>query len=65
MSRAALLDAAGRRVLELRTGANDVRALSPGVYFVVSPAPLLSFPEGDRFEVRRRSASVTKVVLAR
>ena len=29
-----LLDAAGRRVLELRAGANDVRALAPGVYFV-------------------------------
>jgi hypothetical protein len=29
-----LLDAAGRKVLELRPGANDVRALVPGVYFV-------------------------------
>jgi hypothetical protein len=29
-----LLDAAGRKVAELRTGANDLRALAPGVYFV-------------------------------
>jgi len=29
-----LLDAAGRKVMELRPGANDVRHLSPGVYFV-------------------------------
>jgi hypothetical protein len=34
MSRAALLDAAGRKVVELRDGANDVRSLAPGVYFV-------------------------------
>jgi hypothetical protein len=35
--RAALLDAAGRRVMELQPGPNDVRHLSPGVYFVSSP----------------------------
>jgi hypothetical protein len=29
-----LLDACGRKVLELLPGANDVRALSPGVYFL-------------------------------
>uniref|UniRef100_A0A7C4GCR9 T9SS type A sorting domain-containing protein n=1 Tax=candidate division WOR-3 bacterium TaxID=2052148 RepID=A0A7C4GCR9_UNCW3 len=29
-----LLDAAGRKVMELRAGPNDVRHLSPGVYFV-------------------------------
>ncbi|MBM3315391.1 hypothetical protein FJY71_06075 [candidate division WOR-3 bacterium] len=29
-----LLDAAGRKVMELRPGANDARHLSPGVYFV-------------------------------
>jgi hypothetical protein len=34
MSRAALLDAAGRKVLDLHGGANDVSALAPGVYFV-------------------------------
>jgi len=29
-----LLDAAGRKVLDLKHGANDVRGLAPGVYFV-------------------------------
>jgi hypothetical protein len=29
-----LLDATGRKVLQLKPGANDVRALAPGVYFV-------------------------------
>jgi len=29
-----LLDISGRKVLDLHPGANDVRALSPGVYFV-------------------------------
>jgi hypothetical protein len=29
-----LLDISGRKVMELRAGANDVRALAPGVYFV-------------------------------
>jgi len=33
-SRQELLDAAGRRVMELQAGANDVRHLAPGVYFV-------------------------------
>jgi YVTN family beta-propeller protein len=34
MSRAILLDVSGRRVMDLKPGANDVRALAPGVYFV-------------------------------
>ena len=29
-----LLDAAGRKVMELHAGANDVRRLAPGVYFI-------------------------------
>jgi len=29
-----LLDATGRKVMELRPGANDVRHLVPGVYFI-------------------------------
>jgi hypothetical protein len=33
-SRAELLDISGRKVLDLLPGANDVRALAPGVYFV-------------------------------
>jgi hypothetical protein len=32
--RAELLDVSGRKVLALHPGANDVRALAPGVYFV-------------------------------
>ena len=31
---AGLLDISGRKVLDLKPGANDVRALTPGVYFV-------------------------------
>jgi hypothetical protein len=31
---ASLLDAAGRRVMDLKPGTNDVSALAPGVYFV-------------------------------
>jgi len=31
---ASLLDVSGRKVLDLRPGGNDVRALAPGVYFV-------------------------------
>jgi YVTN family beta-propeller protein len=36
-----LVDAAGRRLLDLRPGPNDVSSLAPGVYFVCSgkPAP--------------------------
>jgi YVTN family beta-propeller protein len=33
-STSCLLDVSGRKVLDLHTGANDVRALAPGVYFV-------------------------------
>ncbi len=33
-ARSELLDISGRRVLDLRPGANDVSGLSPGVYFV-------------------------------
>lgn len=34
MSLASLLDVSGRKVMDLQPGANDVRALAPGVYFV-------------------------------
>ena len=34
MSRAVLLDVSGRKVLDLRTGANDISSITPGVYFV-------------------------------
>jgi DNA-binding beta-propeller fold protein YncE len=35
MSRAVLLDISGRKVMDLHAGANDVRGLAPGVYFVL------------------------------
>ena len=35
-SRPELLDVSGRRMMYLREGANDVRSLAPGVYFVRS-----------------------------
>lgn len=50
-----LLDASGRRVLGLKPGANDVRALAPGVYFVWS-RPLA---------VSRQPSAVTKVVVTK
>jgi len=53
-SRMELLDVAGRKVLDLHPGANDVRALAPGVYFVRQASG-----------VERCASSVTKVVIAR
>jgi len=50
---AALLDAAGRRVLALKTGANDVSRLSPGVYFVREP------------QARTQTLVVSKVLIVR
>jgi YVTN family beta-propeller protein len=52
--RAELLDVSGRKVLDLKPGANDVRALVPGVYFV---------READSGE--RSVVGVRKVVVAR
>jgi len=46
----ALLDISGRKVLDLKPGANDVRSLAPGVYFIRS-AP--------------STVSVRKVIIAR
>jgi hypothetical protein len=51
---ASLLDVSGRNVLELRLGANDVRALAPGVYFVRE----LVAGSGEQYRMR-------KVVIAR
>ena len=53
---ASLLDISGRKVLDLKPGANDVRSLAPGVYFVRS--------QGLRIEGFEDS-SVTKVVITR
>jgi len=48
--KAALLDISGRKVLDLRSGANDVRHLAPGVYFVRGPKTGDGRP---RFETRK------------
>ncbi len=50
-----LLDAAGRKTLDLHTGANDVSRLSPGVYFV----------HQEPSAVSRDPSAVTKVVIQR
>jgi len=54
MAKGALLDISGRKVLDLHPGANDVRALTPGVYFVRS-----------LFGGERQPPSVTKVIINR
>jgi hypothetical protein len=46
-----LLDATGRKVADLHAGANDVRTLAPGVYFVR--------------EARARAQAVRKVIVTR
>ncbi len=50
-----LLSIDGRKVLDLRPGANDVSSLAPGVYFVRS----------EPSAVGRQPSAVTKVVVAR
>ncbi len=50
-----LLDISGRKVLDLHSGANDVRALAPGVYFVRSGPSA----------VDRQPSTVAKVVVTR
>ncbi len=51
---AILLDITGRKIAELHPGPNDIRHLSPGVYFVC-PAP----------GVKRNASSVHKVIIGR
>ena len=50
-----LLDITGRKVLDLRPGANDVRALAPGVYF------LREEPQASSFKPQ----TVRKIVVTR
>jgi hypothetical protein len=52
---ASLMDATGRKVLDLHPGTNDVRALAPGVYFL----------RGPKTEDGRPDATLRKVVLTR
>jgi len=53
MSRAVLLDAAGRKVIELHAGANDVSRLAPGVYFVRAVSRELSAVSGHKVVIQR------------
>jgi len=55
---ALLLDASGRKVMELHAGDNDVRGLAPGVYFVTTKGP-----RGQG--VMGAESGVTKVLLVR
>jgi hypothetical protein len=48
-----LVDISGRKVIELRPGANDVTALAPGVYFV------------KEARAQRRAQAIRKVIVAR
>jgi DNA-binding beta-propeller fold protein YncE len=59
---ASLLDATGRKVLGLRPGANDVRALAPGVYFVKEHS-VLSSQHSGRTAVGGERSAVHKVVV--
>jgi hypothetical protein len=47
-----LLDAAGRKVTELRLGENDVSGIAPGVYFVREG------PSGQPSDVRSRKVII-------
>ncbi len=51
---ASLLDISGRKVMGLKSGANDVRALAPGVYFVTGEG------RGTGDEGRMRKVVVTR-----
>jgi hypothetical protein len=52
--RAELLDAAGRRILDLKPGPDDVSHLAPGVYFV----------HGASGVEREASSVATRVIIA-
>ncbi|MBN2466144.1 hypothetical protein JXD38_11040 [candidate division WOR-3 bacterium] len=54
-SKGVLLDISGRKVMDLKPGANDVRALAPGVYFV----------RGLRTDDGRSASDLHKVVIAK
>jgi hypothetical protein len=50
---AALLDATGRKVMELQEGPNDIRHLAPGVYFLKDEGGRLKDEPGGRTAVRK------------
>ncbi len=51
-----LLDITGKKVLDLKPGANDIRHLSPGVYFIRGGSGI----EKTRFGERSRKVVITK-----
>ncbi len=57
--RACLLDVSGRKVMDLQPGENDIHHLAPGVYFVVTPSPFPSPPEGERMKERGVRSAVS------
>jgi len=59
-----LLDIAGRKVLDLHPGPNDVRRLSPGVYFVTEYSVVSSQHSGT-VNGARNTVHVRKVILQR
>jgi hypothetical protein len=64
-SKAKLLDASGRVVMELRPGPNDIRHLAPGVYFVHQKGPRGQGLSRQTAPARTQSegSSVRKVVI--
>jgi DNA-binding beta-propeller fold protein YncE len=54
-----LLDIAGRKVMDLEPGDNDIRHLAPGVYFVITPSSYPSPPEGERMKERGVRSAVS------
>ena len=55
LSRAALLDVSGRKVMDLHPGANDVSRLAPGIYFVRSGPSAVS----------RKPSTIAKIVITK
>ena len=54
-----LLSIDGRKVLDLKPGANNVRALAPGVYFVRGMAG------GGQLPASGQPSAITKIVIAK
>jgi hypothetical protein len=52
-ARSVLLDAAGRKVMDLHPGANDVRHLSAGLYFVRAVSRELSAVSCQKVVIQR------------
>jgi hypothetical protein len=59
-----LLDATGRKVVDLRAGANDVSGLAPGVYFLREYSVVSSQHSGAAGS-ERSAAGLQKVIVAK